>query len=150
VKLEFDPQAYKVDIDALIRDGRYIDITTKVAGNTWKMVLDTQDRLIREGLVKLGWTPPAPPMSKSEKVTLSHLPAEPGQPRYFSVPIFQDEGLTIQLPNPLIADAQGRWPDVWVRAHSPQSAGGRARALQLPPERRREIAKKAAETRWGR
>ena len=34
-------------------------------------------------------------------------------------------------------------------AASPQAAGGRARAERLSPERRHDIAKKAARTRWG-
>lgn len=33
---------------------------------------------------------------------------------------------------------------------SKQSAGGKARAAKLSPERRAEIAKEAAQARWGR
>lgn len=37
-----------------------------------------------------------------------------------------------------------------VRKEGRQAAGGRARAAKLTPERRREIAKEAAEARWSR
>ena len=39
-------------------------------------------------------------------------------------------------------------PDLFGDDDSPQSKGGRARADSLPSERRKEIAKKAAEARW--
>jgi hypothetical protein len=65
--------------------------------------------------------------------------------------------------DPLLHEVQGvlinlyRYVD-WLRAESPArtlgklgaSKGGKARAAKLTPERRREIATKAVETRWAR
>lgn len=48
-----------VTISSAVRDDRYIDVTTEMAGRLTKKVIDTEERFIREGLIRLGWTPPA-------------------------------------------------------------------------------------------
>lgn len=47
-----------IKIEGAVRENRYIDVVTTIAGNTHRKIIDTEERFIREGLIKLGWTPP--------------------------------------------------------------------------------------------
>jgi hypothetical protein len=49
---------FSFELEACVRDNRYIDIRRKIQGEASRKIIDTEDRFIREGLIKLGWTPP--------------------------------------------------------------------------------------------
>jgi len=46
--------------------------------------------------------------------------------------------------------ATGEMAEVETKAHRPASNGGEARAASLSAKRRKEIAQKAAQARWGK
>jgi len=66
-------------------DGRIELETTGYGGRIHKQVLDTQDKLVRDALMALGWTPPngrsAP--DRSEQITESDLKKLMADPRYW-------------------------------------------------------------------
>ena len=55
----------------LIAD-RIIAIETTIAGEFYSRLFDTEDKLIREGLIRLGWTPPE---DKSPEVAIEGRPS---------------------------------------------------------------------------
>lgn len=50
---------FDVAIKGSIRDERLISIETAYGGQVFERIIDVEDQLIREGLIRLGWTPPA-------------------------------------------------------------------------------------------
>ena len=48
----------KVEVTGAITAAGSIEITTNVLGDVQRWVLHTQERVVRESLIKLGWTPP--------------------------------------------------------------------------------------------
>ncbi|MBV9279916.1 MAG: hypothetical protein JOZ41_07530 [Chloroflexi bacterium] len=62
----------------------------------------------------------------------------------------RDEPDNLAQPEPNKADKSEKNPHAQALGRLGGLKGGKARAAKLSPERRREIAKKAAEKRWGR
>jgi hypothetical protein len=55
----------KAEVSGYIVDERFINVETKISDplhdrmkSFHHRLIDSQDQLIREGLIKLGWTPP--------------------------------------------------------------------------------------------
>lgn len=53
---EFEPVSFKLDME--VDDKERILLTHNILGDHTRQLIDTRDHLVRQGLIKLGWTPP--------------------------------------------------------------------------------------------
>ena len=56
----------KITVETKVDDDGLIHITTDFMGNVTREICNTKDQQIRNGLIKLGWTPPSDDHVKSE------------------------------------------------------------------------------------
>jgi hypothetical protein len=74
---QFSGQFFRVDTE-VFEDGKIVQSTTDLIGQTVRKVVETQDRQARLALIALGWTPPQENQLPAIKITDGRFNSENG------------------------------------------------------------------------
>lgn len=94
--------SFELEVGGKISADGVIDIRSQIAGNAYHKLIDTEDQLVREGLIRLGWTPPTLDQQGNSR---------PHALRGLAMRLTPNPALTVDGTLAIILDAIDRIPD---------------------------------------